>query len=563
MNKREKEVLQAQLDTEKKVLKKLEAQYKKALNDIDDKIKLFEADITRLDSALQEDGLDEQAKAVLQSQRRAKVYQKQYQQALQGQISGTLDKLHGDQYATIQEYLNACYTDSYIGTMYDIHGQGIPLIIPIDQSAAVKAIQIDSKINKGLYTALGVNAAQLKKSIAAEVTRGIATSLSYADIARNISNATKAPLNRANTIVRTEGHRVQQASTLNAQRAAKKKGADVDKQWDATLDGKTRDTHRQLDGQIREVDEYYEVDGKKAMNPGDFGRPEEDCNCRCASLTRAKWALDDEELQTLKDRAKFFGLDKAKDFEDFKQKYLKLPENADKINLGKILQNPIKSSEEHYKQLLDDLAILNSDGDCAYNPVVSYTEVISEENIIKNLAGGDQTSGSCASVGLAYVGQKQGWNVLDFRGGKSEQFFSSTRNLHELSLAKGLKVLKAEGASSITVGNRLLKQVENGKEYFLSVGYHVSIVRKTEDGILQYLELQSEKNSGWTNFDGNPRYTLKDRFGCSSASDGSAYWDFMIDLSGSDFNTDDFKSLLGYINTAESEQRKGLNGTIK
>lgn len=37
----------------------------------------------------------------------------------------------------------------------------------------------------------------------------------------------------------------------------------------------------------------------------------------------------------------------------------------------------------------------------------------------------------------------------------------------------------------------------------------------------------------------------------------------MIDLDDSDFETDDFRSLLGYINTTENEQRKGSNGTIK
>lgn len=39
-------------------------------------------------------------------------------------------------------------------------------------------------------------------------------------------------------------------------------------------------------------------------------------------LQRAKWALDQGELDTLKDWAAFFGLDKTKDFEEFKNKYL-------------------------------------------------------------------------------------------------------------------------------------------------------------------------------------------------------------------------------------------------
>lgn len=183
------------------------------------------------------------------------------------------------------------------------------------------------------------------------------------------------------------------------------------------------------------------------------------------------------------------------------------------------------------------------------------------DGIIRILSGGDKTNGSCASVGLAYIGQKQGWDVLDFRGGESEKFFSNSLNLMWLSKADGMKVLNAEGRTSLTVGNRLLKQCEVGKEYYLCVGRHVSIVRKLEDGKLQYLELQSALNSGWTDFNGNPRFTLSSRFGCSSSL--PSVGDFMIDIDESDFATDDFKSLLGYINTAESDQKKGKYGTIK
>lgn len=93
--------------------------------------------------------------------------------------------------------------------------------------------------------------------------------------------------------------------------------------WDSTLDGRTRYTHRKLDGQIRELDEDFEVDGMSASAPGYFGDPAEDCNCRCAVLQRARWALDESELETLKERAEYFGLDKTEDFEEFKDKYLK------------------------------------------------------------------------------------------------------------------------------------------------------------------------------------------------------------------------------------------------
>ena len=322
MNKREKEVLRAQLDAERAVLKRLEQQYKRALNDIGERVKLFDFDLNRLDTAISEEGIDDATRAVLQSQRRSRVYQKQYQEALRGQISGILDKLHGDEYSTIQQYLDDSYVSGFVGTMYDIAGQGIPLIMPIDQAAAVRAVQLESKVKEGFYNALGVDITKLKKTINAEVSRGIATGMNYSDIARNINNVSRTGLSNAKRIARTESHRIQQASTLDAQNAAKSKGADVVKQWDSTLDGKTRTTHRQLDGQIREIDEDFEIGGMKAKAPGYFGRAAEDINCRCVSLTRARWALDDDELQTLKERAAYFGLDKTKNFVDFKEKYL-------------------------------------------------------------------------------------------------------------------------------------------------------------------------------------------------------------------------------------------------
>lgn len=69
---------------------------------------------------------------------------------------------------------------------------------------------------------------------------------------------------------------------------------------------------------------------QSVMYPGAFGDPAEDCNCRFTSNTRARWALDEDELQTLKDRAKYFELDKTKDFDEFKKKYLKAVEKSNK-----------------------------------------------------------------------------------------------------------------------------------------------------------------------------------------------------------------------------------------
>ena len=358
MNKRQKEVLQSQLNAEKKVLKQLEKQYTAALNDINNKIRILQSD------------------ELTQS----RIYRLEHQKDLKSQVSGILEKLHSDEYSTIDQFLKDSYTSGFFGTAYDLFGQGAPIIMPIDPKDAVRAVMTDSKISGGLYSALGVDVKKLKKSISAEISRGLASDMSYEDITRNIANTTRAPLSRARTIVQTETHRIKQAAALDAQVKAKGKGADVVKQWNSTLDGETRKTHRKLDGQIREVEEPFEMDGQKAMYPGDFGDPAEDCNCRCVSLTRARWALGEDELETLKKRAEYFELDKTKDFEAFKKKYMKAAADptdyiwdeaasaTDKVVLGEIQDYYEKLTEKYgvtMDILGDKLADAQADWDMA------------------------------------------------------------------------------------------------------------------------------------------------------------------------------------------------------
>lgn len=342
MNIRQKEVLQQELNNEKKTIKELEQVYQQAIKDCEKKIRelSMRSDMENIQSI---------------------IYQKQYQQAIKGQLEGVLSQLHSNEFATVSEYLNKCYTDGFVGSMYDLAGQGIPLIVPINQNQVVKAIQLDSKLSKTLYESLGEDVGKLKTAVRAQVSRGISNGSSWNDIAKTLAerNMKNTPfgtaINNAIRIARTEGHRVQTSAKMDAMSEAKKKGADVVKQWDSTLDGRTRTTHRQLDGQIRELDEPFEVEGMKADAPGMFGNPAEDCNCRCAVLQRARWALDETELDTLKERAEYFGLDKSKDFEDYKSKYLNISEEdirkAD-LTASFIPAQTIEEAEEYIKQFI-------------------------------------------------------------------------------------------------------------------------------------------------------------------------------------------------------------------
>lgn len=319
MKKYEKEVQQAFLNNEEAVIKRLKQVYGQSLKDIEKKAQALQDDINRL-GTLANLATDEEEKAKLLSMQQSKVYQRDYQKALKTQISGILDNLHAEEFKTISDYLVKCYDEGFLGAMYSLQQQGIPMCFPIDQTAMVRAVQLDSKISQGLYSRLGEDVALLKKKITAQVSRGISTGMSFQQVAQQLAAETNIGYNNAVRISRTEGHRIQIQSADNACREAKAKGADIVRQWDSTLDARTRDSHMAVDGEIREIGKPF---SNGLMFPGDpSGAAAEVINCRCALLQRAKWALDEDELETLKERAAYFGLDKADTFDDYKKKYL-------------------------------------------------------------------------------------------------------------------------------------------------------------------------------------------------------------------------------------------------
>jgi hypothetical protein len=334
MNRRQKLVQSQFLNNEKAVIKRLEQVYGVAQKDINDKIKNLQLKIDELQ--LEYDWMDDTdpEKAKVKSMIQSKIYQKKYQQALGDQIDGILKQMQTKGYLTISDYLDECYEDGFVGSLFDLHGQDIPMLIPLDQTKMVDAVQLDSKISQGLYTRLGEDVGLLKKKITAQVSRSIATGISYGQTAQLLAGYTRIGYNNAIRITRTEGHRIQTTAAMNAMEQAKDRGADVVKQWDAALDDRTRESHTQVDGEIRELDERF---SNGLMYPGDpSGGAAEVINCRCALLQRARWALDDGELQTLKDRASFFGLDKANEYDDFKKKYLKAVEKSKVSDILKV-----------------------------------------------------------------------------------------------------------------------------------------------------------------------------------------------------------------------------------
>lgn len=142
-----------------------------------------------------------------------------------------------------------------------------------DLLPAIDPEKIDVAVDMGWY----------QKIVRNSVTQGIIQGESVQQIFERIAltcqdRAESAAMRDA----RTAYTGAQNAGRVEAMRQAQSMGIKVRKKWMATFDFKTRDTHRELDGQVVNVDEDFHVDGERIAYPGDpTAEPELVYNCRC------------------------------------------------------------------------------------------------------------------------------------------------------------------------------------------------------------------------------------------------------------------------------------------
>ena len=307
MNQYEKSIEKHMLKNERDVLNKLKDTYQKGLNDVNAKIKELDIQIREL---VKKDPDNE-------SLIRSKIYQRNYQEMLRKQIANNMDYLKDENLKTVNEYLTKMYEDGYLGTIYDIQQQGVPITTPINQELLIKAVTFDTDkipLSKRLYD----NVEDAKKRIIAEISRGISTGASYADIARNVKYSVGVSQRKANMIAQNEGQRVRLEAAQDSALKSKDRGADLVKQWNATLDSKTRPVHRELDNQVAELDEPFKCSLGEVQGPKQFGRASQDINCRCNLVYRVRDMIEDEEERFDNEKKTII---KAKNYEDWKNRY--------------------------------------------------------------------------------------------------------------------------------------------------------------------------------------------------------------------------------------------------
>jgi uncharacterized protein with gpF-like domain len=128
-----------------------------------------------------------------------------------------------------------------------------------------------------------------QKHITAAINKGILLGDPIQDIAKRLVTVASMDLNAAVRSARTATTAAECAGRIDTYKYAQSIGIELEQEWLATLDGRTRHEHRLLDGQRVAVGEAFHVGGDSIRYPGDPQAPGYLIyNCRCTLVSVVK-----------------------------------------------------------------------------------------------------------------------------------------------------------------------------------------------------------------------------------------------------------------------------------
>ena len=439
--------------------------------------------------------------------------------SLKAQVDMEMVKLIFGVEDSAKNALTSVYRDTFIEVTKDL---GINVIVSRDK---IKAVLDRPWSGANFSERIWSNTDKLAQTVKQEIVNGMIQGINLQTMAKRVSERFEtAKKNDVERLLRTEVNYTLNQATLDGY-----KEAGIEKyEFSATLDSRTSQICSELHGEVFEIKKIAVGLNYPPMHP------------RCRSTTIP--IVDYENL--IKQGREEIG---EKDIESNEKEALTNNENKS------ITKEPVPNTFT--------MAWAQNDK-VEYNEVRKLQKELTTEEIIKKLGGGDQTKGSCSSLAFAYIGNRNGYDVLDFRGGISTEIFATTRNIVEIANLDGIESKVIKRANDYNAVKELLTFVEEKKEYYLETGKHAAIIRIGNRGF-EYLELQSETENGFKKLDSS---VLKTRFGCqTSYSVGGIKFEksnVLIEIDSCK-NSEEFKNLLGYINTAKDKQNNGEGGYAK
>lgn len=205
---------------------------------------------------------------------------------LTDEIVEKLKEIYPQTKTVIENFKQEQFETGYYGGYYTVEESqqaDLPIaFLPDDViRSAVRRPVASKTLSERLYKARN----RLANRSQGAITSGILQGHGYAEIASVISSNSEANYRQALRIARTEGGRMRTQARQKSYEEMEKVGCELQKQWLAALDRKTRKSHGHLDGQRVKIDEFFVSDGYKAIGPRCFGVAGMDINCRCTTIT--------------------------------------------------------------------------------------------------------------------------------------------------------------------------------------------------------------------------------------------------------------------------------------
>lgn len=481
-------------------------------------------------------------------------------EALQIQTQNSLETMFAQQMGTMKKALSDVYASGYYHTAYTVQ-QGFGLgwdIAGLDQAQIEKVLSKPWAVDGyNFSTRIWNSKTKLIGEVHNELSKNLLTGADPQKAIDSLAKKMGTSKSNAGRLVMTE-----QAYFSSAAQKDCFNDLDVEEyEIVATLDSHTSDICRSLDGKVFKMSDY---------KPG-VTAPPFHVYCRSTTAPHFKENFDAGERAARGADGRTYYVPDDVTYSEWKKAFV----DGDKSGFAEVQKNhfsrtekrgTIKPKEQSEAAKFIEQACTTENVE--HRAVQALPKQLTSDEIIERLAGGDMTQGSCSSLAFAYIGNKNGLDVLDFRDGGSRRVFSMNKNIMKMLELPGVEGSITKVKKEVQGTINVLKNLELNKEYYLATGKHAAIVRKLDTGY-QYLELQSKYQNGWMPFEryGSMATTLNKRFGCRKTVDKSFgyVWERTVILMDVDSfkDNEEFEQLLGYINTAVDKQRKGALGDVR
>ena len=475
-------------------------------------------------------------------------------EALLYQIQNSLEVFYGGQNDALDAHLKNAYLDHYKHTIFEIQkGVGIAWDIAQPNLKALETVikkpwNVDQR---NFSERIWSNKAGMINELHKQLTQNLMLGRDPGKSVDLIMQKFGVARYQAARLVYTESAYIEAVAQENAYKALGIKQYEII----ATLDDRTSDICRELDGTIFNMTDY---------NPGETAPP---FHPWCRSVTAPYY----KDLDGIGERAardpnigKTYYVPRSTKYKDWESSFNPAPIPIQPAPTTAPAPKPIVNTNQ-FPEITDPKLIqfetavgksLQQSG-VKYHKVEKHQGARTEEEIIQALGGGDLTEGSCASLTFAFVGNNAGYDVLDFRGGESRHAFSLKANSLEIAKLPGMESYVYTGKNDIRAAHELMQNMIIGKKYYIGIGSHASVIRKTDTGY-EYLELQSSEKNGWKPLNDD---VFKWRFRCKQRRTYELT-SKMVEIESMGKN-EEFIRLLGFINTPANEQMKGSKGNVK